>query len=168
MRCTSQLICSTCHAPHTPLQQVHTPAATLDPDTAAAVNEPACSRTYQTDGHFALHPFFDNMLRSKTQVVDDTIPTKTSLKAVHNEGCAFTTAFTHIPNSSQLQVPSHAPTTVHQQRTDKTNRPNTIFMQQAVACHPEDRKISAVVQLAYERRARSLVPLAFGWFWNAL
>ena len=153
MRCTSQLICSTCHAPHTPLQQVHTPAATLDPDTAAAVNEPACSRTYQTDGHFALHPFFDNMLRSKTQVVDDTIPTKTSLKAVHNEGCAFTTAFTHIPNSSQLQVPSHAPTTVHQQRTDKTNRPNTIFMQQAVACHPEDRQISAVVQLAYERRA---------------
>ena len=93
------------------------------------------------------------MLRSKTQVVDDTIPTKTSLKAVHNEGCAFTTAFTHIPNSSQLQVPSHAPTTVHQQRTDKTNRPNTIFMQQAVACHPEDQAISAVVQLAYERRA---------------
>ena len=44
----------------------------------------------------------------------------------------------------------------------------TIFMQQAVACHPEDRQISAVVQLAYERRARSLVPLAFGWFWNAL
>ena len=35
LRCTSQLICSTCHAPHTPLQQVHTPAATLDPDTAA-------------------------------------------------------------------------------------------------------------------------------------
>ena len=44
----------------------------------------------------------------------------------------------------------------------------TKFMQQAVACHPEDRVISADVQLAYERRARSLVPLAFGWFWNAL
>ena len=27
----------------------------------------------------------------------------------------------------------------------------TIFMQQAVACHPEDQAISAVVQLAYER-----------------
>ena len=40
----------------------------------------------------------------------------------------------------------------------------TKFMQQAVACHPEDQAISAVVQLAYERRARSLVPLAFGWF----
>ena len=135
MRCTSQLICSTCDAPHTPLQQVHTPAATLDPDTAAAVNEPACSRTYQTDGHFALHPFFDNMLRSKTQVVDDTIPTKTSLKAVHNEGCAFTTAFTHIPNSSQLQAASHAPTTVHQQRTDKTNRPNTTTSERRERCH---------------------------------
>ncbi len=31
-------------------------------------------------------------------------------------------------------------------------------MQQAVACHPEDRPISAVVQLAYERRAAASFP----------
>ena len=120
LRCTSQLICSTCHAPHTPLQQVHTPAATLDPDTAAAVNQLAAEPTRP----MATLPFilFDNMLRSKTQVVDDTIPTKTSLKAVHNEGCAFTTAFTHISYTQFQPTTSSKPRTNH--RSSATHRQN--------------------------------------------
>ena len=108
-------------------------------------------------------PPLNIVLRSKTQVVDDSTRTKSSLTQCTLKECAglkshslctqFQPTTSTKPSSSstsrsrcreisclsasiaaaaaaassacQLQAASHAPTTVHQQRTDKTNRPNT-------------------------------------------